>query len=316
MMKRIVYILAAAFIMFAGCAKEGSGVSGNSTELSFNVALTGKALSKVDGVSEAASVDTLDVFIYDENGEWIDTAEPVVTQGADNLHYNVKVKLVRNVVYNFVFFAQKKGTYAFSADKKTLGIDYNSLLCNKDSLDAFYARENNYKVTGAFTKNITLYRPFAQINFGSVQSDYAAAVASKVDFTSGTLKSAIKLSSVADTLHLLDGTTSGSVDAQFMLNDWQGDTLTVSGATDTPVHYIAMTYVLASTDKEMVNEVRLDVAGKQNGIDFAIDHEIANVPIQRNYRTNIIGDIFSIEGQFNIIIDPIYNTPDHDKNLQ
>ena len=126
---------------------------------------------------------------------------------------------------------------------------------------------------------------------------------------------AAKLSSVADTLHLLDGTTSGSVDAQFMLNDWQGDTLTVSGATDTPVHYIAMTYVLASTDKEMVNEVRLDVAGKQNGIDFAIDHEIANVPIQRNYRTNIIGDIFSIEGQFNIIIDPIYNTPDHDKSI-
>jgi len=34
---------------------------------------------------------------------------------------------------------------------------------------------------------------------------------------------------------------------------------------------------------------------------------VSACPMQRNYRTNILGDILSVEGKFNINIDPIYN---------
>ncbi|MBQ9556059.1 MAG: hypothetical protein IJV05_07530, partial [Muribaculaceae bacterium] len=42
---------------------------------------------------------------------------------------------------------------------------------------------------------------------------------------------------------------------------------------------------------------------------------VANCPVQRNYRTNIFGDLFTLQGKFNIVIDPIYNTPDYEVDL-
>ena len=40
---------------------------------------------------------------------------------------------------------------------------------------------------------------------------------------------------------------------------------------------------------------------------------IPNVPVQRNYRTNIIGNILTEQVVFNIVIDPNFKTPDHVK---
>jgi hypothetical protein len=319
-MMRLRYLIPvlAAFVL-AGCSKNEPLPSGNDyAEASFSVALSNEAATKVDGVSEAASVDKLDVFVYDANNVWLNTVTPTVAK-VDQTHYTVKVKLIRNVTYSFVFFAQKTGTYTFSDDKQTITIDYNSgALTNDDARDAFYAAELNYTVDGPFTKDITLRRPFAQVNFGSVKADYDAAVASKVAFDA-TLKTKISLKQAATVLNLLDGTTATPVDVTFAEDVFVGKTdatkfLTTSGAPASaePVYYMAMAYVLASTDKEIATTVTLDVEGKQNGVDFAIQHNVANVPFQRNYRTNIIGDIFSVDGQFNVIIDPIYATPDYD----
>ena len=314
-MKRFVHFFAAlSVLLLTGCDKIGLGEGSNEVEANFSVALSQGTATKVDGVSEAASVDVLDVFVYDANGDWLDTVTPAVTK-VDQTHYTVKVKLIRNVKYSFVFFAQKSGTYPYSADKKTITVDYSAGLCNDDTRDAFYALEKDYTVTGAFSKDITLRRPFAQVNFGSLNSDYTAAEASKVAFDA-TLTTAITVKKAASVLNLLDGTTGTPVDAVFTANKFQGGTLTVSTSiTDTPVRYMAMAYILASSSKETATSVALDVVGKQSGIDFSIFHNVTNVPFQRNYRTNIVGDIFSVDGTFNVIIDPIYSTPDFESNL-
>lgn len=317
-MKKLLYSLAAlATLLFAaGCAKEQlpqDGRDGDLVEATFQVALSNQAATKVDGVSEAANVDELDVFVYDKNGDWLNTLIPAVTK-VDQTHYTVTMKLIRNVQYSFVFFAQKSGTYTFADNKKTIMIDYTAGRTNDDTRDAFYAVEKDYTVTAAFSKDITLTRPFAQINFGSVASDYAAAVASKVAFDA-TLTTKITVKQAPSVLNLLDGTTGTPVDVAFQANRYQGGTLNVSGTTDTPVRYMAMAYVLASSGSATATTVTLDVAGKQNGNEVDIQHNIANVPFQRNYRTNIFGDVFSVNGQFNVTTDPAFNAPDHDKIL-
>ena len=317
-MKKLLYSLAAlgALLFAAGCAKEQlpqGGSDGDLVEATFQVALANQAATKVDGVSEAANVDALDVFVYDKDGTWLNTLTPTVTR-VDQTHYTVTMKLIRNVTYKFVFFAQKSGTYAFSDDKTTITVNYAAGLTNDDTRDAFYAIENDYTVTAAFSKDITLTRPFAQINFGSVASDYAAAVASNVAFDT-TLKTKITVMQAPSVLNLLDGTTASPLDVVFQPNKFQGGTLTVSGTTDTPVRYMAMAYVLAPTISTTATTVTLDVAGKQNGNDVNIQHNIANVPFQRNYRTNIFGDVFSVNGQFNVTIDPVYADAYTDPNV-
>jgi hypothetical protein len=37
---------------------------------------------------------------------------------------------------------------------------------------------------------------------------------------------------------------------------------------------------------------------------------LPNVPVRRNYRTNIIGDLFAEHASLQIIIEPVFNDPD------
>lgn len=41
-----------------------------------------------------------------------------------------------------------------------------------------------------------------------------------------------------------------------------------------------------------------------------VHHEITYVPIQRNYRTNIVGDLFTSNAHLDIIVDPAFEDPD------
>ena len=293
------------------------------TEAVFQVSLAQSAQTKVDGVSEAAAVDHLDVFVYDASGKYLSTIQPTVTPVVGNTQYTVKMRLLNNVKYSFVFFAQKTGTYTFAADKSTLTIDYSTMLTNADASDAFYARVNDYTVSGAFTQPVTLTRPFAQINFGSAKADYQAAEASQVKFDA-TLKTAISVKQAPSVLNLLTGLVGTPVDVSFQPNTYMGSaagsgTLTVSDADfpgATPVRYMGMVYVLAdASSTTTLSQVSMSISGTQNGNSFASTREIANVPVRGNYRTQIVGNVFTDEGVFNITLDPAYQTPDFSANL-
>ena len=66
-----------------------------------------------------------------------------------------------------------------------------------------------------------------------------------------------------------------------------------------------MDYMLTATsDRETRNLVKLTALA--NGYELTTV-EVANYPVQRNYRTNIIGKILTGDVTFNITIDPIYD---------
>ena len=68
-----------------------------------------------------------------------------------------------------------------------------------------------------------------------------------------------------------------------------------------------MNYVLAPQDKtDIVGGVKGTFY--YNNANVVID--VPNVPYQRNYRTNIIGELFSGPAVFNVIIVPVYEEPD------
>lgn len=315
-----IFGLAALVFAAASCSKVEAEQQPTETTVlaTFNVDLTQNAQTKVDGVSEAANVDVLNVFVYDASGNYIATVTPTISK-TDQTHYNVSMRLLNNVTYNFVFFAQKTGTYAFSTDKKTITINYSALYANDDTIDAFYAHVNNFTVSGDFTESVTLTRPFAQINFGAILPDYNAAVAAQVAFDN-TLLTSITVDKVPSVLNLLDGTTSTPVTATFVAKTFIGNasassTLTVNGTTipasDQPIRYIAMAYVLSDPTAVTVNKVTLSMNGFQNSSAFTSTREVTNVPVRRNYRTNILGSAYTSQGTFQVVIDPNYNTPDY-----
>ena len=156
-------------------------------------------------------------------------------------------------------------------------------------------------MNGAIAKDILLYRPFAQVNIGAQDYDAAATVAFK------TVKSEFKVNTVYTTLNLHSGDVSNETAATFALSNIPADTEAFPVVLTPAVKYLAMNYLLMAKDKELV-----DVTFTAQAEDGAeITRNFNNIPVQRNYRTNIYGNILTEVADFNIQIIPDFNDPDY-----
>ena len=221
---------------------------------------------------------------------------PVVDKKA-----TVTTRLVKGHTYSFVFWAQNSACTAYDT-KNMAAIKVNyAANCNDETRDAFY-KKDSFTVTEAFEKKEELTRPFAQINF---LADDAAGVVG-VD----AYKSKVTVTGVPTTLNTLNGSVADFTDVTFDYATILPNEETLEGYQQ--YRYVAMNYILAATDKEMKTEVALTVKD-ENGAEVNTV-TVANCPVQRNYRTNIFGDLFTLQGKFNIEINPIYQG-DHEIDM-
>ncbi len=259
---------------------------GGETPVSFSVSLGDDIDSRT--ISDGTGANTLKFAVFENGTEITALAQnnvPVVDKKA-----TVTTRLVKGHTYSFVFWAQNSTCTAYDTnDMSAITVDYTAY-CNDESRDAFYTMDS-FTVEGAFEKPETLKRPFAQINF---LADDAAGVVG-VD----AYKSQVTVTGVPTTLNTLNGSVAGSTNVTFDYATIPNETL--AGYKD--YKYVAMNYILAGTDKEMKNEVVLTV---NDGTQDVNTVTVANCPVQRNYRTNIFGSLFTLQGKFNIEIDPIY----------
>ena len=242
---------------------------------------------------------------------------PTLCQTADldaNGQAVLNLKLVKNVNYTFVFWAQTPAVSGqpeyydlstFYTDSK-VKVNYN-VPANDDLRDAFCAVED-ILVTGEIDKEVVLRRPFGQINFGA--SDYE--MVKQLELHQG-MTSEMIVSGVADIINVLDGSVSNSgtavpFEAIFTptaIPSGDDEYIIVQGVE---YGYVGMNYVLASEIGETVS-----VKGKfVNGTSIWETDILPNVPIRRNHKTNIVGELFVEHGELKIIVVPDFNIPDED----
>ena len=295
-MKKILFLgaMAAMLLGTASCSSDMEPSMGGEVPVSFAINLGDDIDSRT--ISDGLKANTLKFAVFENGTEITALAKevPVADKKA-----TVTTRLVKGHTYSFVFWAQNSACTAYNTtDMKAIKVDY-AANCNDETRDAFY-KMDSFTVTQAFEKTEVLTRPFAQINF--LASDAAGVVG--VD----AYKSMVTVTGVPTTLNTLDGTVAGSTDVTFDYATIPNETL----AGYESYKYVAMNYILAATDKEVKNEVVLTV---NDGTQDVNTVTVANCPVQRNYRTNIFGSLFTVDGKFNIIIDPIYNTPDYEVDL-
>lgn len=222
------------------------------------------------------------------------------------------LKLVKNVTYSFVFWAQTPEAAGQPAyyDLSTFYTDANvkvnyDVNANDDLRDAFCAVEE-ITVTGEIDRDVILRRPFGQINFCA--SDYE--MIKELELQNG-MTSEMTVSDVADIINVLDGSVSNSgatvpfnaIFTPAAIPTGDDEYITVQG---TEYGYVGMNYVLASENGDNVS-----VTGKfVNGTSTWETDIIPNVPIKRNYKTNIVGELFVEHGTIKIIVEPSFNDPD------
>ena len=287
-MKKFLFFgtMVAMLLGAASCSSDIEPAMGGEVPVSFAVNLGDNIDSRT--ISDGLKANTLKFAVFENGTEITALAQEVPVA---NKQATVTTKLVKGHTYTFVFWAQNSACTAYNtADMSAIKVDY-AANCNDETRDAFY-KMDSFTVTEAFEKTEVLTRPFAQINF--LASDAAGVVG--VD----AYKSKVTVTGVPTTLNTLDGTVgTETTDVTFALDTIPNETL----AGYETYKYVAMNYILAATDKEMKNEVVLTV---NDGTQDVNTVTVANCPVQRNYRTNIFGSLFTLEGKFNITIDPIY----------
>ena len=270
------------------------------TELKVNGGNTATVSFVIDShsrvYSDGLTATNLQYAIYDEAGDIL--SDLTVTDAVINKSTKVDFKLVTGNTYTAIFWAaEPNAPYSVDFTNKTMTIDYSAVVSNDEKLDAFYAT-HTFTVSGTQTETVELRRPFAQLNIGT--SDYAEAKSAGYEPT----KSYVKVSNIYNTLNLWDGTVSGDAAVEF---DYAAipttETFPLAG-----YEYLAMNYLLVDEDET----VTVEFAYTETDATAAKTRTVGSVPVKRNYRTNLYGELFTSKVDINVIIVPDYYTPSED----
>lgn len=306
-MKTFKYLAAAALTLLAvSCNKEQvtEVPDGQTVDVTFTAALPGEMATKAIGDGQTAK--TLYVSVY-ENDDAKTKLELDKTATFTDLKTQVTFSLVKGKTYNFVFWAQTaEGAPYDVTDLKNIKISYEGAEANDEKRDAFYATRKELKVNGALTEAIKLYRPFAQVNFGT--ADYDAAVAAGVE----PVKSVFTATDVATVFDTFEAEGKEAKDVvTFTESALPGETL-VTKAGD--YKWMTMNYILpmGKQDAKHISNVTAEFI-PETGI--TVKASSPQTPVQNNYRTNILGNLLTSQVIFNIEIVPIFNEPDNDIDI-
>ena len=313
---------AAGMLLATSCSNDELDVvqSGDEAQVTFSLAADGGIATRA--ISDGTGAKKLVYAVYNADGELIKTIANADVNGqiVDNsafdngLTENVTITLAKGQQYTVAFWAQNPNCTAYTTtDLKNVTIDYAGLN-NDETRDAFFKAET-FTVTGNADIDVVLKRPFAQINVGVTEDDWNAAVASGIEIE----KSKVTIEKAATSINLLTGEVDGEetveygfdiIPAQFATPETLNVDLNMDGTKESYV-YLSMSYILANDEttgyaKATLDDLDFTFAPKSgNNINFSTG--LNAVPVQRNWRTNIIGNILTGDVTFNITIDPIYD---------
>ena len=293
-MKKILFFLMSALVMLATSCEKADVVKGSGeSEVSFCVSTPEIATRSY---SDGKTATVLQYAVYDKEGNLLGE---LVGNKTINISTTVEFRLTTGNTYSVVFWAAAENApYSVDFAAKTMTVDYSDAVCNDENRDAFYAY-HTFTVAGAQTETIDLKRPFAQLNIGT--ADYTAS--RKAGYV--PTHSSINVKNVYNTLHFADGTVSGLIDeVEFKANYIpKQEKFPVDG-----YEYLAMSYVLAAPDKEVVDiEFTYTDNPEVTTVGAHLKKRVVgSAPINRNYRTNIYGNLLTSMVDIKVEIKPVY----------
>ncbi len=342
-MKKIISIAAAAATIFgaASCQKDLIPGKDGDSKVTFSVVIPDEVATKA--ISDGLTVDELkwEVYDHDNNKELYSgtVSESVIVNG--KRQFVLELNLVSNLTYDLLFWAQKKGTNYYNTDNlknvrayynenypNSWNNNYTHAYANDEARDAFFGSLKGFQTGGnvATAKTVTLKRPFAQINFASAPNDWDKAKPFINDGENGAahhgLESQITLENMYTHFNVFTGDVTENADKTIVFkyalapasqdgNSYNNDNdnwITYEGAK---YGWTAMNYVFAPANGATSNSLVAEFVHSKNAAgETALKKTIQNVPFKQNYRTNILGEIFTGGNKFTIIVDGAFNNPD------
>ena len=281
-MKKTLIQIAAISLMtmtLLACGKEDIKLPevGESVTFTVQTDCGTKALGDHDGAG--ANVDRCKVAVYmltsDSSAPYKIYDKPEVNKH-NNLSYSFTVNLLVQQTYQIVVWVDKAGLYDVNDELTSVTRNSGDVTCNSDAYDAFYASVPFVHGTDTVTA-IVAKRPFAQLNLITQDLD-PAAQPTEISLTYASPQSFNPLTATV-------GTEMTSV-------TYKADRPYYS-STEGTEHTLAMNYVFAAAETQTILPTVKLTALKGS---TTVETQIANVPVQQNYRTNITGKLLTTSG--------------------
>ncbi|MEE0237517.1 MAG: DUF6562 domain-containing protein [Bacteroidales bacterium] len=207
--------------------------------------------------------------------------------------YELTLDLLNDQDYTVLFWANKKGTAYFNTEdlRNVAILAANS---NDDDRDAFCGMDQLEKHDGAQAKTVELKRPFAQVNI--------ATLVNEVDYNIHPQTSYVKFTKIPVAYNVFTGKPVGETaeveygveNDEHIYTTIPADSIDVNGVK---YKYVAMNYVL-------VPEANIDVYYEIVTANGTVSNTINNVPVKKNYRTNIVGNLLTSNATYTVELKP------------
>lgn len=334
-MKRNHYSLFTAALMclaVTSCSQEEDFRQSSNEMTTFNLLLESASQSRAAG--EADEINTLYYEVYQDdikvldnnptddeksNNDYIDSGS--YTQKADG-SFRVELPLLKGEKYFIVFWAQSSEADIYDPKNlKDIKVNYEEATANNEHYDAFFYNGNT--TAQSATTEIKLTRPFAQLNIGTTEQDWKNAKAVIGDATIlPVTHSAITATGLATTFNASTGVAAAPATEEtvtFSATEINGETFNAKNEVyqNLSINYLLVPGVADSEGniKTTINATATFYRGTAANDDteiFSINN-LSTLPIQRNYRTNILGDLLADNKNFDVDMDTEFD--DGDQNI-
>ena len=309
-MKKCFLLMAGIILLtFTACQSDELANGGRNGEVaaSFSVQLPGNgndAVTRAATAGDGTSVNRciMEIYLNDElYSRQIGTIQP------DGLTAGFDVRLVTSQTYKFVFWADhvesvegeaiKTDLHYNTADLRNISMkgDYNGS-SKDDTRDAFFASLEKL-VTNAFSESVELTRPFGQLN---IKTEDLASIPNNqkeafVPVTAGLSFKNLYTGFNAATGNLLGEPTAVAYKAASDVVDANGN-LTVD-------------YLFAPNTAGGQHLVNMTLAVYNAAGGQITTKDLNNIPVQRNYKTNVTGNLLTVDGKVNVMVTPAFSSP-------
>ena len=277
-------------LLMTACSEEDNFRGQDGNVVTFSVGVPQLATR---AIGEGESANKLYWGVYDHNNVLL-TEISNTAEGQDfSQSGTVQLTLAQDKEYSIIFWAANKDNSMCTVNWTDRTMSVNPTAANQEAYDAFCAFVEIESVSGYAKRDVTLYRPFAQLNIGTADVEKAGKSGLTVQNTK------VEIAGIPTLYRFVDGTTDYNMTLTY---DYPATAVSFNGESF-PVNgydYLAMNYALVSADKELVTVkfTYMDDDGQEHLRTYT------SVPVQRNWRTNIYGNILTSEADFTVTIEP------------
>ena len=280
------------------CQKDEGLVSDGATSQTITVTIPQGMQTRATAADfgNGAKIDRCLLQIYHSGttpAKYGEQQSATVQKGADGkLTATFNLRLVAQQTYDFVFWADCLTGDHYNTDDLTNITVKGNYAGNNDEFDAFTGALLDYQVKGAFSENITLRRPFGQLNVKTL--DMAAIP----DPTLKPTKVKVAFTAVPTSFNA----KKGEIGAATAAVEYTADVLSADGD-------LTVDYIWAPVEEATLADFSmtfLDAAGKE----ISANSDFKSIPIRRNYRTMVSGNLLTKQGDITVEIDPNFYKPD------